>query len=143
MVAGECLCGAVRYEIAGAIAGVWFCHCSRCRRANGSAFQAGAVCAKEALRWVRGEGEVSEYRTPSGYRRTFCRLCASPVPLGLEGREYAWLPVGALEGDPGVRPTHHIFVGSKAPWFEITDALPRFEEHAPNQESRHLTRRWS
>jgi hypothetical protein len=23
-----------------------------------------------------------------------------------------------------------IFVGSKAPWFEITDELPQFEEHA-------------
>ena len=31
---------------------------------------------------------------------------------------------------PTIRPTHHIFVGSKAPWFEITDDLPQFDEHA-------------
>jgi hypothetical protein len=32
--------------------------------------------------------------------------------------------------DPIIRPTKHIFVGSKAPWFTITDELPQFEEHA-------------
>ncbi len=29
-----------------------------------------------------------------------------------------------------MRPAKHIFVGSKAPWFKITDDLPQFEEHA-------------
>jgi hypothetical protein len=32
--------------------------------------------------------------------------------------------------DPAIRPTEHIFVGSKAQWFEITDDLPQFDEHA-------------
>lgn len=30
---------------------------------------------------------------------------------------------------PAIHPTKHIFVGSKAPWFEITDNLPQFEEY--------------
>jgi hypothetical protein len=130
MVAGECLCGAVRYEIEGSITGAWLCHCSKCRRANGSAFQAGAVAGEGGFRWVRGEDRVSEYRAASGYRRAFCGTCASPVPLRVEGTAYVWLPVGGLEGDPGVRPTHHIFVGSRAPWFQISDGLPQFDEHA-------------
>lgn len=41
------------------------------------------------------------------------------------------LPVGTLDDDPASRPARHIFVGSKAPWFEITDTLPRFEGQAP------------
>jgi hypothetical protein len=57
------------------------------------------------------------------------------VPLLVEGTEYAWLPMGALEQDPGVRPLHHIFVGSKAPWFAITDGLPQFAEHVPRTRS--------
>jgi hypothetical protein len=32
--------------------------------------------------------------------------------------------------DPGIRPSAHIFVGSKAPWFTITDDLPQYREHA-------------
>ena len=37
-------------------------------------------------------------------------------------------PAGSLDEDPGMRPQAHIFVGSKAPWFEITDQLPQFKE---------------
>jgi hypothetical protein len=37
--------------------------------------------------------------------------------------------MGSLDDEPSIRPTEHIFVGSKAPWFEITDDLPQSEEH--------------
>jgi hypothetical protein len=33
--------------------------------------------------------------------------------------------MGTLDEDPGVRPSLHIWVGSKAPWFEITDDVPQ------------------
>jgi hypothetical protein len=135
VVSGQCLCGAVGYRIEGEIIASWLCHCSKCRRANGSAFQAGAVCARRDLRWLRGEGAISEYRAPSGYRRRFCTTCGSPVPLLVEGTDYAWLPMGALDGDPRARPLHHIFVGSKAPWFTIADGLPQFAEHVPRTRS--------
>jgi len=35
---------------------------------------------------------------------------------------------GVLEGMPNRLPDHHIYVGSKAPWFEITDELPQYDE---------------
>ncbi len=131
MVTGACLCGDVGYEIEGQVTGVWFCHCSKCRRANGSAFQAGAVCPRARFRWTRGEERIAEYSMASGYRRSFCRTCGSPLPLFVAGTEYVWLPAGALESDErNLRATHHIFAGSKAPWFEITDGLPQFDEHA-------------
>ena len=38
--------------------------------------------------------------------------------------------MGSLVDPPTIRPTAHIFVGSKAPWFEITDDLPQFDEYA-------------
>jgi hypothetical protein len=38
--------------------------------------------------------------------------------------------MGTLVDDPAIRPSKHIFVGSKAPWFTITDDLPQYEEHA-------------
>ena len=43
---------------------------------------------------------------------------------------YVHVAMGSLADAPSIRPTEHIFVGSKAPWFEITDDLPQFEEHA-------------
>jgi hypothetical protein len=130
MVTGSCLCGAVRYEIVGRISPIALCHCSKCRKANGSAFHAGALCRKTRFRWTSGEYAVGAYATASGYETRFCRRCGSPVPLLQPESEYAVLPTGALDQDPGSRPVHHIFVGSKAPWFEITDGLPQFAEHA-------------
>ncbi len=46
-------------------------------------------------------------------------------------RDGAWVHVamGTLLDDPSIRPTAHIFVGSKAPWFTITDGLPQYEGH--------------
>jgi hypothetical protein len=46
-------------------------------------------------------------------------------------RGIALVPMGSLDDDPGMRPTRHIFVGSKLPWFEITDTLPQFAERPP------------
>jgi hypothetical protein len=36
--------------------------------------------------------------------------------------------MGSLVDEPSIRPAGHIYVGSKAPWFEITDGLPRADE---------------
>jgi hypothetical protein len=46
-------------------------------------------------------------------------------------RDIVVVPAGSLDTDPGVRPTAHIYVGSKANWFEITDALPQHEAAPP------------
>ena len=43
-------------------------------------------------------------------------------------KDSLFLYLGSLDEDPGMRPQAHIFVGSKAPWFEITDQLPQFKE---------------
>jgi hypothetical protein len=129
MISGRCLCGDVSYEIRGKISSIWLCHCSKCRRANGSAFHASAICDPADFRWRSGEDVVSEYEDTPGYKVRFCRRCGSPVPSFLEQFGRMFLHVGALEGDPGRKIDHHIFVGSKAPWFEITDGHPQFEEH--------------
>jgi len=42
--------------------------------------------------------------------------------------EYVHVAMGSLVDAPSIRPTDHIFVGSKAPWFEITDDLPQSVE---------------
>jgi hypothetical protein len=130
MVSGSCLCGAVRYQVDGRISPIGLCHCSKCRKATGSAFHAGALCRKTRFRWLSGEDAVAEYRTPSGYTTRFCRTCGALVPMFQDDGEYVVLHAGALDDDPGSRPAHHIFVGSKAAWYEIADDLPRFDEFA-------------
>jgi len=129
MQTGSCLCGDVRYEIDGRVSAIWYCHCSKCRKVTGSAFHAAALCRRSGFRWVAGEALISEYRTASGYHVHFCSRCGSPLPAVLDDGSSVVISAGGLDGDPGSRPVRHIFVGSKAPWFEICDGLPQFDAH--------------
>lgn len=52
---GSCLCGAVAYEIDGELGPIVYCHCSRCRKASGSAFAAVSPVAAADFRIVKGE----------------------------------------------------------------------------------------
>lgn len=59
----------------------------------------------------------------------FCRVCGSSiVNLWTQEPGNYGLAMGSLDDDPGVRPECHVYVGSKAPWHEIIDSLPRYHE---------------
>jgi len=129
-ITGGCLCGAVRYEITEQPAWAHNCHCSRCRKARGAAFASNLFVSRDSLRFSAGEDQIRRYKPPAAERFTnaFCRNCGSSLPWLNESRGLMVVPMGSLDGDPGIAPRAHIFVGSKAPWFEITDALPRHPE---------------
>jgi len=132
MTTGRCLCGDVQYEIEGKISPIWLCHCSKCRRSNGSAFHASAVVRPDRFRWVSGEEGIREYEDTPRYKTRFCGRCGSPVPSYLESYDLVFVHAGGLDGDPDRSVVHHIFVGSKAPWYEISDALPQYPEQKPS-----------
>src|SRR5262245_17722653 len=103
MVKGSCLCGAVAFEIEGRLSPMQYCHAGRCRKATGSAFAAEVAAHASDLRWIRGENLVTVYeaplpREPPPYRRAFCRVCGSPVPVALEGTNFVVLHAGVLDG---------------------------------------------
>jgi hypothetical protein len=62
---------------------------------------------------------------------TLCRRCGSLLFSVVRGGAFAHVAMGTLIDDPAIRPTHHIFLGSKAPWFAITDNLLQFDGHVP------------
>jgi hypothetical protein len=136
MVTGSCLCGRVRFRIDGRLTPIQYCHASRCRKATGSAFAAEVAALRSAFRWIDGEELVVEYEAPlleepPPYRRAFCRVCGSPLPVALEGTPFVVLQAGVLDGEPETRPFRHVFVEQNAPWHEISDDLPRFERRPP------------
>jgi len=127
MVHGGCLCGGVRYEISGELAEMCFCHCRMCQRVHGTPFGSYAAIHPEQRRFTRGEELIAEYQSSANGVRTFCRRCGSK--LAFQDRRAPgeiWIAAGTFDGDPGIRPTSHIFVDSKAPWFEITDDLKQY-----------------
>lgn len=128
-LAGSCLCKGIQYEIEGPLGRIVNCHCSMCRKATGAAFRTRAKVLTAAFRWVRGEDLVSRYDSSPGETRTFCRICGSTLPTFFEDRpDELGLPLGTLDVDPGTRPSAHVWVDSKAPWWEISDTLPQYSE---------------
>lgn len=135
MIKGSCLCGGVRFEIEKAVGPFELCHCRRCRKATGSAFSPGIGVRRADFRMVSGRDLITSYeapilRKPPGYRVFFCSRCGSPVPDPEPAGEWFEIPAGLLDDDPQLKPDKHIFVELKAPWFEITDQLPTFDEKA-------------
>ncbi|HXO90095.1 MAG TPA: GFA family protein [Stellaceae bacterium] len=138
----SCLCGGVKFEISGPLSPPSNCHCSMCRKQQGAAFRSRARVRQSDLKWVQGEDLVSFYESTPGTFRGFCTVCGSPIVNKFDARsksaayrpaavsEYG-IALATLDDDPGVRPLAHIFVASKAPWFEITDDLPQFETVPP------------
>ena len=132
MLSGSCLCGRVTYEIEGEIGPAFNCHCSTCRKATGAAFRSRVAVPRENFRWRSGEEHLTRYTSSPGTTRTFCGICGSTlISLFDDNPRTIGLPMGTLDDDPGVRPSFHVFVGSKAPWFEITDDLPQFDTLPP------------
>ena len=126
---GECECGAVRYRVADAFLYAANCHCSRCRAATGSAFKAFAGIERERLEITDGSDRLLIVGEED-LNDTRCRACGSLLFSVVREGAYVHVALGSLVDAPSIRPTAHIFVGSKAPWFEITDNLPQFDEYA-------------
>jgi hypothetical protein len=127
VLGGKCECGAVRYRVADAFLYAANCHCSRCRAATGSAFKAFVRIEREKLEITNGPDTLLIVGEADS-NHTRCAACGSLLFSVVDGA-YVHVAMGSLVDAPRLRPTEHIFVGSKAPWFEITDDLPQFEEY--------------
>jgi len=126
---GRCLCGAVRYAIEGAIDLMLYCHCEHCRRASGSSFATNVLVPPERFRLTAGEDALGTYESRPGKLRHFCTRCGSPVFNRMaDGSGRIPVRAGTLDADPGIRPSRHIWVRSKAQWTRIDDGLPQHSE---------------
>ncbi|MBD1574096.1 GFA family protein [Vibrio sp. S17_S38] len=130
MLNGSCYCRIVKYEVADEFEYALNCHCSNCRRTTGSAFKPFAGIRTEKLSIVCGADKLLVYGD-NKTNNTHCKICGSLIYSLVRDGEYVHVPLGTLLDNPSIKPAAHIFVGSKAPWFEITDGLPQFEEFAP------------
>lgn len=134
---GACLCGAVTYEVEAPFLRFAHCHCSRCRRATGSAHASNLYAAPERFRWTSGEALVRRYDLPSArsFATTFCTTCGAPLPHHTRSGREVVVPAGSLDEDPGLKPRAHIFFGSRSGWSCADDGVPRFEEYADDWRS--------
>lgn len=130
---GGCLCGAVRYAIDGALRHITHCHCGMCRKVHGAAFATYARLGRRRFRLVSGESALRSHVSSEGVTRQFCGTCGSQLFWSKKDAPDAIsITLGTLDGDPGGRATAHIYAKDRAPWFEITDALPQYDGDVPD-----------
>ena len=125
---GSCLCGGVRYELAAEPGPIEVCYCRMCRKASGGPLATNAPVARAAFHLSAGRELLAEYESSPGEKRAFCRLCGSPIYSHRVGKpEVLRIRVGTINEPLNVRPVASYYTGSKCNWWEIHDALPRFE----------------
>jgi hypothetical protein len=122
---GSCLCGSVRYEITAPLGNAEHCHCSMCRKAHGAAFSTNSVVPADRLTVTPGADFITEYESSPKLRRFFCSSCGSQ--LFIRRLDHPEQTVVTVDSDPHVLTERHVFVASKAPWYEIADARPQFQ----------------
>jgi hypothetical protein len=127
---GGCACGAVRFEITEPLVGALYCHCTRCQRRTGTAASANAKCEPGSFRVVEGEKRLRAWKPEDGAEKWFCGECGSALFSVVPGDvPKIGVRLGALDSDPGMRPSYHQFVAYAAPWEELADdGLPRYPE---------------
>ena len=79
---------------------------------------------------MQGEDKLVSFKVPGAkfFTHTFCARCGSGMPRSDSARGIAVIPFGALDDDPGRGADDNIFVAYKAPWYDIADGLPAFDE---------------
>jgi hypothetical protein len=127
MLKGQCLCRRIHYTVLDEFSYALNCHCSKCRSATGSAFKAFAGIERNKMRVTRGAGHLRLFGDEDAHDAR-CTACGSLLYSVVRNGAYVHVTMGTLVDDPTIRPTAHIFVGSKAPWFTITDSLPQHDE---------------
>lgn len=135
MYKGSCLCGKVKFSVSGKIHDIVYCHCSQCRKAQGSAFATNANVYTCDFTFISGEDALTAYPYSATQTKYFCHHCGSPVmSKNTATPENVRIRLGTIESDISERPQAHIFVSSMANWERITDDLPQYPEYISNEE---------
>jgi hypothetical protein len=130
---GGCGCGAVRFEVREPLGSAGYCHCTRCQRRTGTAASANASVVPGSVHITAGEAELGVWAPVGGREKLFCRLCGSALFTRAAGKPIGGVRLGAIDGDPGVRPQWHQYVDYAAPWEAVPDdGLPRYPDARPS-----------
>lgn len=124
---GQCLCQSVQYSVSDEFSYAMNCHCSQCRRATGSAFKAFGGIEANKFRITAGESHILKFGNDVDFDAR-CAKCGSLLFSSVQDGQFVHVTYGTLTDNPSLKPKMHIYVGSKASWFEITDQLPQFKE---------------
>ncbi len=131
---GGCLCGQVRYELAGDPLATLICHCVNCQKQAGAAFSVNVIVAEPNLT-VQGELRTFDDAGDSGnaVHRKFCPNCGSPIISVLAASPgIVALKAGTLDDTTGLSPQVQAWCDSKQDWVAFAAEIPGFPANPPS-----------
>lgn len=130
-LSGGCLCGAVRYTLTAPVRRAVNCHCTRCRKISGAAFQSIFLVKKDDFRLDAGEANMSTYTVSEVATKHFCRTCGTPVYSSLTRLpKHVLLPLGSLDDPQLVTPEINIYCENMLPWVKEIGEMPLYPRSA-------------
>lgn len=120
---GSCLCGAVRFEVAGDLPPPDACHCRQCRKHSGHFFASTDV-PRASVR-IDGADKVTWFASSERVRRGFCSVCGSTLFWDPIRRDFIGVAMGAFDTPTATHLKMHIFVAEKGDYYELADGLPQ------------------
>lgn len=135
---GQCLCGAIKYQVKNIGSRMGHCHCTMCRKFHGAAFATFGEVKTEDFEWLSGADHLRTYTADNGTQRQFCDICGSSLifkPSNDSG-ELVEFALGTLDTEIPQKPDAHIFRKYAAGWYEISADLPQFAESRSESDDR-------
>ena len=119
-ITGNCLCGAVCFEVGDNFRQLNLCHCDQCQRATGSAHASNLFTDPGNIRWTKGKEYVKQFDVPGrGISNAFCTECGSGLPYVSKASNSLIVQAGALNdaltSNPKIR---NIFWSERADWYD-------------------------
>jgi hypothetical protein len=118
-IKGQCLCGAIRFRLAGERRNVVVCHCGQCRRWHGHVGAYTRV-AKDDL---KVEGEIAWFRSSERARRGFCRDCGSSLFWERHGSDQVSVAAGSLSEPTGLKTVLQIYAEDAGDYYAVDDRI--------------------
>jgi hypothetical protein len=120
---GQCLCGAIRFELSGPPSILCYCHCELCRRSVGAAPVAWASYDRAGFRLLAGA--PAWFSSSPTARRGFCATCGSSLFFeSANAPNDIDVTIATLESANELAPDRHIWVSSKLAWERTDDGFP-------------------
>ena len=120
---GSCLCGAVTFEITGALRPPDACHCTQCRKHSGHVFASTDVT--RAALTIAGAEHLTWFQSSEKVRRGFCATCGASLFWDPIYKDWIGVAMGAFDTPTDTKLGIHIFVAEKGDYYDLTDGLPQ------------------
>lgn len=117
MKTGSCLCGAVAFEMHGALDDVVACHCTQCRKQTGN-YWASTHCADADLKFTRQDG-LKWFASSEDAKRGFCKECGSTLFWKKNGSHDTSICLGSIDGPSGLKLGGHIYTKDAGDYYVI------------------------